>query len=76
MASSHHAYLDTNTRIKGRDAQLFLAWLQGALGDLGAQGVEVSLSNQGKGARLEVHAPDEALLAQAMDLIKEAMRQN
>lgn len=76
MPAPFHAHLDTDARLKGRDAQLFLSWIQGALADLIAQGVEVSLSAQGKGARLEVHAPDEALLAQAMAQVASAMRQN
>ena len=76
MASSYHAHLDTDTPLKGSDAKLFLAWLQGALSELVAQGVVLSLSKQGKGSRLKVQAPSQVLLDEAMVALSEAMRQN
>lgn len=68
--------LKMDGQLKGKEATLFLGWLNQALGELVNQGVTLELLNEKKQTVLQIAAPDQPLLDQATQLVFSAMRAN
>lgn len=76
MAAKTRVTLKMDGKLKGKDAQLFVAWIEHALVTASMSDVSVQLQLEDKCSILVLEGTQEAQLEQALEVVRQTMQRN